>query len=251
MDVGMGAGVGTAGPGVVKPAARRWRGDRLFFTGMALLMALTVFAGFAPTYFLKSAFDTPALSPVLHVHGLLFTTWILLFVLQTGLVAARRTDLHRRLGVGGAILAAAMLIAGPAAAIESVQRGFTPPGGPPPLVFFVIPMTDMAMFLALVASGLYNRRRSDMHKRLLLLATINLMTAPIARLPGVVSGGVLAFFALTDLLVLACFAYDRASRGRIHPAFLWGGLALIASQPLRLMLGGTDAWLAFARWATQ
>ena len=233
MDVGMGAGVGTAGPGVVKPAARRWRGDRLFFTGMALLMALTVFAGFAPTYFLKSAFDTPALSPVLHVHGLLFTTWILLFVLQTGLVAA------------------AMLIAGPAAAIESVQRGFTPPGGPPPLVFFVIPMTDMAMFLALVASGLYNRRRSDMHKRLLLLATINLMTAPIARLPGVVSGGVLAFFALTDLLVLACFAYDRASRGRIHPAFLWGGLALIASQPLRLMLGGTDAWLAFARWATQ
>ncbi len=234
-----------------RPAARRLRGDRLFFSGMGLLMALTVFVGFAPSYFLKTVFTAPALTPVLHVHGVLFTSWIVLFVVQTTLVAARRTDIHRRLGVAGALLAAAMVIVGPMTAIESAQRGFTPPGGPPPLVFFVVPMTDITMFFAFVGAGLYFRRRPDTHKRLLLIATVNLMTAPIARLPGVLAGGPLAFFGLTDLLVVACFVYDRLTRGRIHPAFLWGGLALILSQPLRLLLGGSDVWLAFARWATQ
>jgi hypothetical protein len=76
--------------------------DRRFFTGLAVAVALSVFAGFAPTYYLKGLYGTRALSPFLHFHGMLFTSWILLFVTQTALVAAKRTDLHRRLGIVGA-----------------------------------------------------------------------------------------------------------------------------------------------------
>jgi hypothetical protein len=76
--------------------------DRLLFTGLAVAVALSVFTGFAPTYYLKGLYGPPVLSPFLHFHGILFTSWILLFVTQTTLVAARRTDLHRRLGVVGA-----------------------------------------------------------------------------------------------------------------------------------------------------
>ena len=86
--------------------------DRRFFTGLAVAVALTVFAGFAPTYYLKGLYGTPVLSPFLHFHGMLFTSWILLFVAQTTLVAAKRTDLHRRLGIVGALLAVAMLVVG-------------------------------------------------------------------------------------------------------------------------------------------
>lgn len=236
---------------VVPSPARGWHRDRRFFTGMALAALLTVFAGFAPTYYLKGMFGAPALSLLLHAHGLIFTSWILLFLVQTTLIAAKRTDVHRRLGIAGGVLAVLMLVVGLAVAIGSARRGFTPPGGPPPLVFFVIPMTDLAVFATLVGTGLYFRRRSDIHKRLLLMATLAILTPAIARLPHIAAAGPLAFLALTDIFILACIAYDRVTRGRVHPAFLWGGVFVIASQPLRLMVGSTNAWMAFATWITR
>jgi len=197
-------------------AAAAWRRDRRFFTGMAVAAALTVLAGFAPTYYLKGAFGAPALSPLLHLHGLLFTCWILLFLVQVTLVAAKRTDIHRRLGVVGGVLAPLMVAVGLAAAIGSARRGFTPPGGPPPLVFFVIPVTDLFVFSTMVGTALYFRRVSETHKRLMLLATIGLLTPAIARLPNVAAMGPPLFFGLTDLFIVACLVYDRLTRGRVH-----------------------------------
>jgi hypothetical protein len=243
-----------ASPGrivVESPAGRAWRRDRRFFTGMALAAALVVFVGFAPTYYLKGAFAAPALRPLLHLHGALFTSWIVLFLVQTVLVAARRVDVHRRLGVAGGALAVAMFGVGLAAAVGSARRGFTPPGGPPALVFFAIPFFDMFVFASLIGTGLYLRRRSEAHKRLMLLATIGLLPAALARLPHIGAAGPPGFFGATDLFVIACIVYDRVTRGRVHPAFLWGGLGLIASQVLRLVIGGTPAWQAFASWLTR
>src|SRR5450631_345149 len=104
--------------------------DRRFFTGLAVAVALSVFAGFAPTYYLKGLYGTRALSPFLHFHGMLFTSWILLFVTQTTLVAAKRTDLHRRLGIVGALLAVAMLVVGTAVAVAAAKRGQVPGSAP-------------------------------------------------------------------------------------------------------------------------
>ena len=81
------------------------RYDRHFYTGIALVASLTVFAGFAPTYFLRARFESTPLPLYLHVHGLLFTFWVALFVVQAGLVAARRVGLHRKLGWATAGLA--------------------------------------------------------------------------------------------------------------------------------------------------
>jgi len=62
--------------------------------------------------------------------------------------------------------------------------------------------------------------------------------------------GPLAFFGLTDLFIVALAIWDFRTRGRLHPVTLWGGLLIIVSQPLRLVVSGTAGWLAFARWAT-
>ena len=239
------------------PAADHWDRDRRFFTGMAVAAMLVVFAGFAPSYYLKSVVARPTvsgmqtLSPLLHVHGLVFTAWIILFLIQTRLIAARRVALHRRLGVAGVLLAAVMVALGSAAAIDAARRGATPPGGPPPLVFMIIPFADMVIFSTLVGAGIWFRARGDIHKRLMLTSTISLLTAAIARLPGVIPLGPLAYFALTDLFVVAGLVYDRITRGRVHPAFWWGGGLLLASQIGRLALSGTAAWLAFATWVTR
>ncbi len=234
---------------VSTPAALRWRRDRLFYSGMAVLAAVVVFAGFAPTYFLKRVFGTPELSPLLHVHGFLFSSWIALLVVQTTLVAARRTDIHRRLGVAGAALATAMMVLAVLVSIDGARRGSAVPGTTP-LQFLVIPLATVVVFPVLVGAAFLLRRKPDAHKRLMLVGTTELLTAGVGRLPGVGAGGPLAFFGLADLFVVALWGYDYWTRGRVHPAALWGGLFLIASQPLRMALAGTDTWLAFAKWIT-
>jgi hypothetical protein len=231
-------------------AAHRRSRDRWFFTGMAVAAAATVFAGFAPTYFLRGASAAPPLAPLLHVHGFLFTCWIALFLVQILLVELRRTDIHRRLGIAGAFLAAAMLSIGFVTAIDSAKRGVTPLAGLSPLTFLAVPLGDLVVFAGLIGTGLYFRRRGETHKRLMLLATIGLLTPAIARLPYLREGGPAAFFGLTDLFVVACIIYDRVRHDRVHRAFVWGGLFLVLSQPLRLLVGSTDAWLTLARWLT-
>ena len=144
-----------------------------------------------------------------------------------------------------------MVVVGTMTAIIRAKQGAAPPGGPPPLVFLAIPLFDMLVFSSLVSAGFYFRRRADVHKRLMVLATISLLAAAIARLPfGILKAGPPAFFGLTDLFIVACVLYDLITRGRLHRATVWGGLFIILSQPLRLMISGTSAWMAFATWLT-
>ena len=236
----------TATPAV----AVRSRRTRRFYVAMALAFALTVFAGFSRSYFLKLHYGTPALSVLLHIHGVVFSAWILLFAAQTTLVSAHRTDLHRRLGVAGAVLAGLLLVMGTTTAILRVRGGSAPIPGVSGLAFLAIPMFDMVVFAILAGSGLALRRRLETHKRLMTLATIGLLSAPLARIPWVFRAGPPGFFGLTDLFIVAMLVYDLATRRRVHPATVWGGLVLVASQPLRLMISGTAAWTAFAAWAT-
>jgi len=227
------------------------QGTRRFYVGMAIAVLITVFLGFSRTYFLKSYYGTPELSLLLHLHGLVFTSWVLLFLAQTTLVATGRTDLHRKLGAGGAVLAALLLIVGTTTAIMRVKSGRPSPiPGVSPLSFLAVPLFDMVVFAILIGVGLVQRHRPDTHKRLMTLATIALTSAPIARLPAVRPAGPPAFFGLTDLFIVAMLVYDLATRRKVHPATIWGGLVIVASQPLRLMISGTPAWLAFAGWLT-
>ncbi len=224
--------------------------DRALYRWAPLGAVAIVFAGFAKTFYLKQAFGAPPLSTLLILHGVLMTTWFVLFIVQTRLVAAGRTDLHRRLGAAGALLALAILIVGPTVAITVAKLGHTP--GPPPLVFLVVPLGDMVVFALLVGSALFFRRRSDVHKRLMLLSFVGLLTAAIARVPVDAwrHAGIVAYFSTTILLVLACVAYDTIKHRRLHPAFAWGAGLIIVSWPLRLALTTTATWMAFATWLT-
>lgn len=229
----------------------RYRSGSLgrLYTWFAAIAALVVFAGFARTYFLKDVFGTPALSGLVHLHGLVMTAWFSLLVVQTQLVEAHRVDLHRRLGILGAVLALLVVVVGATTAIAAAHRGVSP--GPPPLVFLVVPLGDILVFTVLVTAGLSLRRRSPAsHKRLMLLASLGILSAAFARIPlgFIQSGGPLAFFGLTDLCLVVCVAIDSIRHGRLHPAFGWGAAFVIASHPLRLMLAGTPAWMQFATW---
>jgi len=180
-----------------------------------------------------------------------FTAWLVLLVVQPALVAAHRTDLHRKLGWLGAGLAVAMVALGTFGALVAARRptGFVDVPVPP-LQFLAVPLFDMALFATFVGLAIAKRQDTQSHKRLMLLASVNLLAAGIARWPfAMMKAGPPMYFGLSDLFIVALVAWDLASRGRVHPVTLWGGLAIVVSQPLRLVLSGTDAWLAFARWA--
>lgn len=245
---------GTARPSPAWNAVAR---DRWFFGGMAIALALTVFTGFASTYYLRFPSGGPSatitggpFTALVHVHGALFSAWVLLFIVQTALVASHRVALHRRLGAAGAMLAAAMVVAGTSLAIATARRG-AGPSGVDPLAFLAIPLFDMILFATFVTTALALRRNKEAHKRLMLLAYISIIVAAVARLPGVLSLGPPGFFGLSFLFLGAAVLYDIVSYRRVHKVYLWGGALFVGSVPLRLAISGTSAWRALAELLTQ
>ncbi len=246
-----------------KPASRgfRWTSERRFHTGFTLAILAAVLLGFSRTFFLRRWFPEwadahGAPEPFFLFHGAVFFAWFLLLLVQPALVAARRVDIHRRLGWLGAGLAAAMIVLGTAGALMAARRPTGFMDVPlPSLQFLVIPFAAMALFGVFVALAFVKRRSAQSHKRYMLLASIGLVDAAVSRWPFAVMTAALPVpgFSMTDIFVdlflVPMVVWDLASRGRVHPVTLWGGLALIASQPLRFMLSETDAWLAFAGWA--
>ena len=230
--------------------------DRLFYSSLAAVMALTVFAGFGQTYYFRLISGTPttltgrAMTPYLHLHAVAFSGWVLLFLVQTLLVASRRVQVHRRLGYASIALAATMIVVGLRTAIEGAAQGAAPPGVDS-LTFLVVPIFDIVLFTGFVSAALLKRRDREAHKRLMVLAYVSIITAAIARMPGILPLGPLVFFALSFLFAVAGMAYDWTSRGRIHRVYKIGAPIIALSVPLRLALSSTPAWQSFARWLVQ
>ena len=223
--------------------------DRWFFTGIALAMALTVFAGFAPSFYLRSAaFQGPPLTPFVWFHAIALTVWILGSVVQTSLIASRSIHLHRTLGWAFATLAVVIIVTGPQLGIEAIRRGAVPPGLTAEQ-FLVLPVAAVLMFAIFVGLGVWQRKNAQAHKRLMLLSTIAILDAAVARMPGMLAAGPLAFFGVVDLFIVAGIVYDYLSRGGVHPVWIYGGMAIVVSQAARLLLSSTEAWASFVRYA--
>jgi hypothetical protein len=233
------------------PALAR-RSPAAFYTWGAIAAVLVVLAGFTRTFYLNPYLAKFPLTWLTGLHGAIMTTWFATFAVQVRLVASGRTRVHRKVGVFGAIVALLVLIVATTTAIVGAKLGHAPPGAPPPLVFLVVPLGDMVVFAGLVGSALLYRRRPETHKRLMLLATLGILTAAVARIPidSLRHAGLPAFFAVTDVLVIAFVAFDTIRNRRLHPAFGWGLAFIVLSQVGRFLLAGTAQWLAFARWIT-
>lgn len=237
---------------VTHVAARpRISAEHAFFGAMSFVLLALVCAGFSRTFFLHRWFPevrAPA-EPFFAVHGVVFLSWYVLLAVQSALVAQQRVALHRRLGVLGGVLASVMVVLGLIGTVISGRRpgGFT--GVPvPPLQFMAIPFFDMVVFSSIIGTGFALRRDRQSHKRLMLIGSIAIIAAALARIPAIFRGGPPAFFGLSDLFLLPIVVWDVVSLRRLHRATLWAGLAVVISQPLRLVVSGTTAWMTFARW---
>ena len=224
------------------------RYDHIFFSGMALLMLATAFVGFARSYYLAGVFHAPLPSRLVHIHGAAFSAWVVLVVTQTSLVSAGRVDIHRRLGIGGFLLACFMVVLGVMTATESLSRP-SPVGGDVK-AFYIFPMTSMLIFSVLIFWAYRMRSNPAAHKRLILAATTALMIAAISRWPvAFVQRRPPEAALVTYVFLLMMVGHDLWSTHKVHQATIWASAFLIIVQRVAFPFGHTAAWHAFATWA--
>jgi hypothetical protein len=215
---------------------------------MAVLILVTVFLGFARSYYLAGVFKAPLPNLIIHVHGAVFSSWILLLVAQTSLVSAGRVDLHRRLGLLGFGLAGVVVILGLVAATESLARNFAAgERGVGARAFYAIPLADMLIFSTLVYFAFRERFNPASHKRLILIATITLLDAAFIRWPVHAAWWNLHVAQMCcDALLLLLIGYDLWSTRKVQRVTLWAGVFLIVLQQVSSLIGQSVTWQSFA-----
>jgi hypothetical protein len=228
---------------------------------MAAVCAVAAFAGFAPTYWLQLPAGTFVGSPLVHLHGLLFSAWTIYLLLQTILAARGRIGRHRSWGLLGISLATAMVGVGFLVANDVLAARLAAGFGDRARAFHIASTSMIMLFGVLVAAAIVFVGRPEIHKRLMLLATVSMIPPAIARLffavsvgigPGLRPGlgpprtvaSVLAPALLADVLILVGVIHDMRTRGRPHPAYVIGGALMLAVQVLRGPASTTQTWYA-------
>jgi hypothetical protein len=210
--------------------------DHIFFQALAALVIVVVFVGFAQTFYLSGVLHVPrwkaVLAPPHHwivdVHGAVFSAWAILLLAQTSLARAGRIDLHRRLGLVGLALACLVVLAGVAVVCEQSARFYRPGRS---IVTGTAQVFRIVGFAALAYFGFRQRRNPRVHKRLMLLATIVLLPAPLVRWPIFIAGNFpLALACCYSLLALMAF-YDWRSTGKVQLVTILGSATVIATNP--------------------
>ncbi|HEV2286288.1 MAG TPA: hypothetical protein VGR80_09610 [Steroidobacteraceae bacterium] len=228
-------------------AARDRVPERPHFVWLAVGIAAVALLGFGRSYYFKSLSGTRALPLALHVHGLLMSAWLVVFVAQTWLIAVRRTLWHRRLGVAGAVLAAIIIPYGIALTLLGLRREIQAHVLGKMHFLLLINAVNLVLFGVFVGSGLLLRSRGDVHKRLMLLAAVTLLAPAAARIALLFTHAPLAQLAAFYLCVATCVLVDALRNRRLHPVLGWGALAIVAGFQLSYLAVLTPAWMTLVR----
>jgi uncharacterized membrane protein YidH (DUF202 family) len=224
-----------------------------FYFWITVALAFVIFGGFGLSYFQPMASgNLRPMSPVVHLHGLFYFAWMLLLMLQSGLVNSGNVALHRRLGTLGISLATGLVIF--ASVISVVNIAASLELGPDPFLFQLMYLNLVAIvsFTILFSMAMNNTRRSDYHRRYILIATIAFIGAGINRFY------VFAFevnfapfwflYLVSDLFIAAILLHDWKVLGKVHPASLTGAALVIGIQLLHWPVAGSAAFESVTYW---
>jgi hypothetical protein len=233
---------------------------KCFYVSMAALCMLVAFAGFVPTYWRPVVGGTFVGPPILHIHGLLFSSWTVFCLIQAALAASGRMARHRAMGLVGISIATSMVIMGWLTALISLKHSIAVGNGDSARPFAIVSFLGMPLFAGLFIAAIANVRRPEVHKRLMLVATVGLLQAPVGRVfrlflapaavlalpkwaaPQPPVASTIGPAIVCDLIILIGMLHDWRTRRRPHPAYLIGGGITVAVQVLAVPLSATTAW---------
>lgn len=211
------------------------RADDYFFAAMTIWIAVVVFVGFAHSYFLAGLFHAHLPSPLVHIHGGIFSSWILLLIAQVVLAATGHIQWHMRLGLAGLVIAGLMIVVGFATLFAAEHRHFQPDP------IFTFDLLSLSVFGILVSWAYGARRDGARHKRLILLATLAITAQGLSRWHYAFLDSDFAFYAVLNLPLLLLAGFDLWSRRTLHSATVWGIAILAAMQLAYIPLARTSA----------
>jgi hypothetical protein len=215
---------------------------------LALIIASVVVAGFSQTFNARLLHPPSPRPSIIYFHVAVFASWVILFILQTGLIGAGNVKLHRKVGVLGIVLGVTLVITGVATAIVSI-RAYTQPGHTDPAPFLAVFLNDMIEFSVFFGLAIYWRKKPEFHRRLMFIATCTLMSAPVIRLlPVSLSPPDKWIYVGVDALILLGLGRDWMVNKKIHPVYLYGLPAALLGQltALHLDLSRSPGWIAIA-----
>ena len=226
--------------GVAQPGLK----DRTFFLIMAIAIVATTVAGFVLQLAMgRSSFGAPWW---VHVHGVTFMGWLVIYLAQNLLVASNNIALHRRLGIFAACYVGWMVLVGVSvntlAAIHHRIPFFFHPN-----VFLVMDWLTVLVFAGLTWAGVRMRARSDWHRRLMLCAAVLIMLPGVGRLLPMPLLGEWQLWTMWLVMLVylsVAFVYDLRTRGSIHPAYVWGFGAITIAIAVMRPLAFTPPMLA-------
>jgi hypothetical protein len=217
--------------------------DKYFYFAMSLIFAAIVGSGFSRTVD-QNLFHASIPRPmVLWFHGAAFSSWIVFYILQSTLVRVHKVSWHRLLGWFGAALAACMVVLGLITAIVMGRFDIVQMHGPAMdlTAFLSVPFYDMIAFASTVGLAIYWRKKPELHRRLLLIATCGLTDAALARWAYIFDYNL--FFPLVDALILLGVGRDLVVNGRVHKVYLYALPLLIVGQIIsNYMWRAQPAW---------
>ena len=233
------------------PRADSTTADRRFYFFQTALIAAVAIVGFAPNSagILSGTIPSPPL--IVHLHAAAMASWLLLLVVQAGLVTAGRRDLHMRLGLASLALAPAVVILATAVTIvryyDLIEFGI----GDLAVNVLFLQIRVIVLFPAFVIWALAMRVRDpETHKRAMILAAIVPIGAAFGRMTFIPGNDLMVTYDVSALLELALLApaliYDLLRRGRLHRAY-WIGLALIVPSLIGThFIWNSPAWRSVA-----
>lgn len=236
------------------PFLQRHPWDRWFYPLLLAPAWLAIVMGFGPKLVATLSGQAPVGPLYLHVHAIIFGGWMLLLSAQTLLVQRGRLNQHRQLGLLAALWVPLVVGSGLLTAIWMNQQHFDSGAQARP-AFISIQWGGMLVFGVAAGLALAWRHRPDFHKRLIWLATIELLGAGFGRWIG---RGLRPYFGDsapefwftvflgTNLMLLVCVLYDLATRRRIHPVWLYGIPLQIGMQAVAVWLFKSPDWLPVA-----
>jgi hypothetical protein len=233
-------------PAVVARKVPGRRYDKVFFTGMTVLLLVIALIGFGRSYYLAGVFRAPLPAPILHVHGALNTLWMVLLVVQASLISAKRIKWHMTLGIFGFWLALAMVVVGFIVSANQLHRYAHAPHFDV-VSFETIPFIEQVCFAVLAGAAFLLRKKAAAHKRLIVLATISMMGAALSRFPGQDHNDAFAAYGMYALLAVVVI-YDLWSLHKVHLATVLGSILVVAYLTLAVPIGHTAPWHRFALW---
>ena len=241
----------------VRPPSTYLSGRRTFYVGMFGVLLVIVVMGFARTLYLRSFFDVPQIPPSVLVHGIVLTAWCVGSFLQAIFVATGRVDIHRRLGWVIAGVGVAVLAISTAVTLNFVPRrrtlGADIESGMAGLSSVVwADLSALVAFAIFLPTAVVLRRRSEIHKRLMLLSSMSIVQPAMNRIwrwP-IFDGldGTLASLGTMFLLLLALGLYDVGTHKRVHAVTLFGGTFLMGSRIVSIfVVANSEVGRSFVR----